>query len=163
MNKDITTIETSKEDFNKQVLEKRNETSELSVRLKTEIESGNKLQTLSKVNQDERTRLDKVRKISETMIVNETYKLRCSSKTTSCLKEDITYSTTSKEGFEKKFIQQKDETNNLNVQLNTETELGMKKTMAWIKNQDEIVRANELRELLEARVEEKKRYNIMRE
>ena len=57
MNKDITTIETSKEDFNKQVLEKRNETSELSVRLKTEIESGNKMKILSKKNQYDITKL----------------------------------------------------------------------------------------------------------
>ena len=41
VNKEITTIETSKEDFNKKILEKRKETSELSVRLKTEIEPGN--------------------------------------------------------------------------------------------------------------------------
>ena len=57
MNKDITTRETSKEDFNKQIIEKRNETSELSVRLKTETESGNKIKSLSKENKYDITKL----------------------------------------------------------------------------------------------------------
>ena len=56
VNKDITTSETSKEDFNKQIIEKRNEISELSVRLKTEIESGNKIKSLSKENKDNITK-----------------------------------------------------------------------------------------------------------
>ena len=53
MNKDIIIIETSKENFNKQLLEKRNKTSELSIGLQTEIESGNKIKRLLKENQDE--------------------------------------------------------------------------------------------------------------
>ena len=53
------------------------------------------------MNQDERTSLKKLRNISETMNVNETYKVICSNQTTSCLKEYIEYITTSKEGFEK--------------------------------------------------------------
>ena len=57
MNKDITTSETSKENFNKQMIEKRNEISELSVRLKMEIESGNKIKSLSKENKDDITEL----------------------------------------------------------------------------------------------------------
>ena len=55
---DIKTIETSKEVFNKQLLEKRDETSELCVKLKTEIESGNKIKRLSKENQDDITKLN---------------------------------------------------------------------------------------------------------
>ena len=47
-----------------------NET-ELSVKLKTEIDSGNKLKILSRHNQDEITRLNKLRDISEAMIVSE--------------------------------------------------------------------------------------------
>ena len=57
VNKEITTIETSKEDFHKKTLEKRNEISELIVRLKTEIESGNKIKVLSKEKQDDITNL----------------------------------------------------------------------------------------------------------
>ena len=57
VNKDITTSETLKEGFNKQLIEKRNETSELSVRVKTEIESGNKIKSLSKENKDDITKL----------------------------------------------------------------------------------------------------------
>ena len=60
------------------------------------------------------------------MSVNETYKLICSNQITSCLKEDIEYITTSKEGFKKQVIQKRDETNNLKVKLNTETESDIK-------------------------------------
>ena len=42
------------------------------------------------------------------MIVNETYKLIGSNHTPTCLKEDIKYSTTSKEGLENHFIQQRE-------------------------------------------------------
>ena len=100
--------------------------------------------------------MNELREISEIMIVNETYKLICSSQTRSCLKEDIKYITTSKESFEKQCIQQRDETNKLNVQLNTETEIGMKQKMASKESQDNITRADELRELLEAKAGEKK-------
>ena len=155
MKVNIKDIEISKEVFNKQIIQKCDENTELSETLKTKIDSGNEIQALSKVNQDERTSLNKLRKISETMSVNETYKLTCSNQKKLCLKEDIEYITTSKEGFEKKFIQKSDETNNLNVQLNTETESSMKQTLASIENQDEITRADELRELLEAREGEK--------
>ena len=77
------------------------------------------------------------------MTVNETYKIICSNQTISWSKEDTKYIKTSNEGFEQQFIQQRDENNNLNVQLNTENELGMKETMASIENQDEITRADE--------------------
>ena len=46
-------------------------TTELSVTLKTEIDSSNKLKILSKKHQDEITRLNEVREISEAMIVIE--------------------------------------------------------------------------------------------
>ena len=67
------------------------------------------------------------------MTVNETSKLICNNQKISCSKEDIKYITTSKEGFEKQCIQQRDENNNLNVQLNTENELSMKQTIASIE------------------------------
>ena len=71
------------------------------------------------------------------------------------MKGDSEYITISKEGFEKQVIQ-RNENINVNVQFNNETESGMKQTMASIEIQDEITRADELRELLEARVGEKK-------
>ena len=111
-------IETSKEVFNKQLLQKSDETTALSKKLMTEMDSGNKLKILSKVNQDEWTRLHELREISETMIVTENNKIICSSQTISCLKEDIKYITTSKESFEKQLIQQSDETSDLTVKLN---------------------------------------------
>merc|ERR1712161_147068 len=151
----IKELETSKEVFNKQLLQQRDETTELSVKLKTEIDSGNKLRILSKVNQGEITRLNELKEISEAMIVTEKNKFICSTQTISCLKEDIKSITTSKESFEKQLLQQRDETTDLIVKLNTETELGMKQTMLSKENQDEITRLDELRELLEARAGEK--------
>merc|ERR1712161_150399 len=151
----IKELETSKEVFNKQLLQQRDETTELSVKLKTEIDSGNKLKILSKVNQDEITRLNELKEISEAMIVTEKNKFICSTQTVSCLKEDIKSITTSKESFEKQLLQQRDETTDLIVKLNTETELGMKQKMLSKENQDEITRLNESRELLEARAGEK--------
>ena len=71
----IMDLEISKEVFNKQIIQKYDENTELSETLKTELDSGNEIQILSKMNQDERTSLNKLRKISETMSVNETYKL----------------------------------------------------------------------------------------
>merc|ERR1711957_144287 len=151
----IKELETSNEVFNKQLLQQRDETTELSVKLKTEIDSGNKLKILSKVNQDEITRLNELKEISEAMIVTEKDKFICSTQTISCLKEDIKSITTSKENFEKQLLQQRDETTDLIVKLNTETELGMKQKMLSKENQDEITRLDELRELLEARAGEK--------
>merc|ERR1712238_103736 len=139
----IKELETSKENFNKQLLQQRDETTELSVKLKTEIDSGNKLKILSKVNQDEITRLNELKEISEAMIVTEKNKFICSTQTISCLKEDIKSITTSKESFEKQLLQQRDETTDLIVKLNTETELGMKQKMLSKENQDEITRLNE--------------------
>merc|ERR1712161_142062 len=155
LKEDIKRLQTSKESFGKQVLLQRNESTELSVKLKMEIDSGNKLKILSKVNQDEITRLNELKELSEAMIVTEKNKFICSTQTISCLKEDIKSITTSKESFEKQLLQQRDETTDLIVKLNTETELGMKQKMLSKENQDEITRLDELRELLEARAGEK--------
>ena len=119
MTVNIKELEISKVALNKQRIQKCEENTELSGTLKKEINSGNEIQTLSKVNQDERTSLNKLRKISETVSVNENYKLICSNQTISCLNEHIKTVTKSKEDLEKKFIQQKDEANKSNAQLNT--------------------------------------------
>ena len=82
LKEDIKTIETSKENSNKQLLEQRDDTSELSVKLKTEIDSGNKIKRLSKENQDELTRLRESGIMSK--VVEE-----AKERMISCWKEDI--------------------------------------------------------------------------
>ena len=65
--------------------------------MKVEIDSENNLKLLSKVTQDERTRLHELREKSKTIILTENNKLICSSQKISCLKEDIKDITTSEE------------------------------------------------------------------
>ena len=67
LTEDIKGLETSKEGFGKQVLLQRHETTELSIKLKMEIDSGNELKILSKERQDEITRLNESRELSEIM------------------------------------------------------------------------------------------------
>merc|ERR1712238_581295 len=139
----IKELEISKEVFNKQLLQQKDETTELSVKLKTEIDSSNKLKILSKKNQDEITRLNELREISEAMIVIEKNKFICSTQTISCLKEDIKSIKTSKESFEKQLLEQRDETGELTVKLKTEIDSGNKLKKLLKENQDEITRLNE--------------------
>ena len=122
--------------------------------MKTAIDSENKLKILSKKNQYEITRANELRKISEDMIVIK--KIIYSTQTIPCLKDDIRYIKISKERFEKKLLQQRDESIKLNVKMKFETELGMKQKILSIENQDEVLRLDELRELLKARAGEKK-------
>ena len=61
MTKNITEHEISKAFFQIQLLQKSDETTAFSKKLKIEIDSGNNLKLLSKVNQDERTRLHELR------------------------------------------------------------------------------------------------------
>ena len=58
MKEDSKSIKTSKESFDKQLLQQKDETGELTLKLKAEIDSGNKLKILLKENQDEITRLN---------------------------------------------------------------------------------------------------------
>merc|ERR1711865_633676 len=51
LKEDINELETSKEDFDKQLLHQRDETSELTLKLNTVIESGNNLKISSKENE----------------------------------------------------------------------------------------------------------------
>ena len=153
MKVNIKEIETSKEVFNNQLLQQRDDTTELSVKFKTEIDSGNGLKILSKVNQDEITRLNELREISEAMIVTEK-KIICSTPTISCLKEDIKTLETSKEVLVKQLLQQRDETTNLAVKLKAVIKSVNKKKMLLKENQDEITRLNESRDLLKGIEEE---------
>merc|ERR1712161_61047 len=153
----IKELKTSNEFFNKQLLQQRDETTELSVKLKTEIDSSDKLKILSKMNQDEITRLNELKEISEAMIVTEKNKFICSTQTISCLKEDIKSITTSKESFEKQLLQQRDETTDLIVKFKAVIKSGNKQKMLSKENQDEITRLNESRDLLKDNKEEKER------
>ena len=139
----------------KQLLQKSDETTTLSIKLKIEIDSGNNQKILSNENQDERTRLHELREISETMIVTANNKSICSSQTISCLIEAIKYIKTSKGRIAKKIIHQSDETTDISVKLNIENELGMKQKMLSKENLDDITRLDELRELLDNREREK--------
>ena len=58
MNEVFTTIETSEEEFTKKLLEKIVDNYMLSVKFKTEIDSGTKIKILYKENQDENTRVN---------------------------------------------------------------------------------------------------------
>ena len=73
---------------------------------KKETNTGNKLQILSKVIQDEKTSLNELREMSESMTLTENHKLICSSQTILCLKEKIKPVRKLKEGFKKQCIQQ---------------------------------------------------------
>ena len=90
------------------------------------------------------------------MTVTGNYKLRCSSQTILCLKEEIKPVTKLKERFKKQCIQQIVETHNLNVKLNNENKLGIKKKIASKENQDDITRLDERRKLLETRAGKRK-------
>merc|ERR1712238_584156 len=129
LTEDIKGLETLKEGFGKQVLLQRHETTELSVKLKMEIDSGNKLKVLSKERQDEITRLNESRELSETIAEEKERK-------TSCLKVNIKELETSKENFNKQLLQQRDETTELSVKLKTEIDSGNKLKILSKVNQD---------------------------
>merc|ERR1711957_326602 len=145
LKEDIKTLEISKEDFNKQLLEQRDETAELTVKLKTEIDSGNKLKVLSKERQDEITRLNESRELSETILEEKERKI-------SCLKVNLKELETSSEVFNKQLLQQRDETTELSVKLKTEIDSGNKLKILSKVNHDEITRLNELKEISEAMI-----------
>ena len=96
VNEVFTTIKTSKEDFTKQLLEQRDETYKISVKVKTVIYSGIKIKILYKENQDEITRVNKSENRSKGI---EEEKERM----ISCFKEDIKGCETSKEDYGKKY------------------------------------------------------------
>ena len=78
------------------MLQKSAETTALSKTLKTEIDSGNNVTIVTKINQDDRIRLQELRKKTETMIITENNKLVCSCQTKLYLKKDVKPITTSK-------------------------------------------------------------------
>ena len=90
LKEDFKVIETSKEDSNKKILEQRDDTFELTVKLKTENDSGNKIKGLSKENQAKNIRLHESGFMSN-VIEEEKEKM------ISCWNEDIIGLETSKE------------------------------------------------------------------
>merc|ERR1712238_187619 len=155
LKEDIKELETSKEGFGKQSQQQRDETAELSVRLKTMIDSGNKLKILSKERQDEINMLYEMVELLEARAGENENELICNTQTISCLKEDIKEFETSKEVLVKQLIQQRDETSELTLKLNTVIESGNKLRILSTENQGEIIRLNESRDLLEASIGEK--------
>merc|ERR1712238_265790 len=147
LKEDINELETSKEVFDKHLLHQRDETGELTLKLRAEIESGNKLKILSKERQDEITRLNESRELLETIAEEKERKI-------SCLKEDIKELETSKEGFGKQLLQQRDETAKITLNLKTEIDLSNKVKILSKERQDEINMLYEMVELLEARAGE---------
>ena len=150
LEKDIKTIETSKEDSNKQLLEQRDETSQLSVKLKTEIDSGNKIKRLSKENQAELTILHESVIISK--VIEEEKK-----RMISCLNEDIIGLETMKEGSGKKILLQRHETTEVSIKLQIEIYLGNKLKVLSKERHDGSKRLNQPRLLSETIVEKKER------
>ena len=67
LKEDIKALEKSKEVFDKHLLHQRDETGEITLKLRAEIESANELKILSKENQDKITRLNESRDLSETI------------------------------------------------------------------------------------------------
>ena len=124
----ITEQETSKEFFKTTLLQKSDAMTAVSTNLKSEIASSNKLTMLSKVIQDEKTGMNALREKSETVTVNANYKLRSSSQTIFCMKEEMNPKL--KETFKKQCIQQIDEINSLRLKLNNETGSGTKQKIA---------------------------------
>ena len=147
LKEDIKTIETSKENSNKQLLEQRDDTSELSVKLKTEIDSGNKIKRLSKENQDELTRLRESGIMSK--VVEE-----AKERMISCWNEDIIGLETSEEGSGKQLLLQRHDTIELSVKLQIKIDLGNKLKVSAKERHDEIKRLNESRVLSETIAEE---------
>ena len=71
------------------------------------------------------------------------------------MKDDTKSIKISKERFESKLLQQRDESNELNVKIKSETKLGIKEKIISIDNQDEVLRSNDIREWLKTRTREK--------
>merc|ERR1712161_165595 len=151
---DIKELETSKEGFGKQLQQQRDETTELSLKLKTEINSGKKLKIVSKKRQDEIKTLSEIVELLEARAGENENELICNTQTISCLKEDIKELETSKEGFGKQLQQQRDETTESSLKLKTEIDSGKKLKIVSKKRQDEIMTLSEMVEFLEARAGE---------
>ena len=75
MTENITEHETSKEVFKMKILQRSDETTAFSKKLKTAMDQNINLKILTTVNWDERKRFPKLREKSETRIITENNKL----------------------------------------------------------------------------------------
>merc|ERR1712238_621465 len=155
LKEDIKELEISKEGFGKQLLQQRDESAKITLNLKTEIDSSNKVKILSKERQDEIKMLYEMVELLEARAGENENELICNTQTISCLKEDIKEFETSKEVLVKQLIQQRDETAKITLNLKTEIDLSNKVKTLSKENQGEIIRLNESRDLLEASIGEK--------
>merc|ERR1712238_50247 len=154
LKEDIKELETSKEGFGKQLLQQRDKTAKITLNLKTEIDLSNQVKILSKERQDEINMLYEMVELLEARAGENENELICNTQTISCLKEDIKEFETSKEVLVKQLIQQRDETSELTLKLNTVIESGNKLKILSKENQDEIKTLSEMVEFLEARAGE---------
>ena len=111
LNEVCTTIKTSKEECNKQLLEQREENQTLNIKLKTEIDSGTKIRILDKEHQGDITRVKKSETRSKGI---EAEKERI----ISCSKEDIKECEISKVEYGKQLILKRQEINESFNKLN---------------------------------------------
>ena len=123
LNENIKSSKTSKEVFKKQLLKKSDKKNELSTTMKSEIASGNNIKILSKVIQDNRTRLHELSKQSATIHGTENNNLVCSSQTNLKLTADVKHITTSKEISATQILQLSDEITAITVNGNNEKKL----------------------------------------
>ena len=130
MKEDIKCIKTFKENFENKLLQQSDEIIELTEKLKRETELVMKLKISSKENQDEITRLDKLRKLLETRAEEK-------ESTISCMKEDIKAIEILKEDFNKQLLEQTNK-------LKTEIDSGNKLKILLRKIKDEISRLNKV-------------------
>ena len=100
---DIRGFETSKDGYGTQTLPQKQETNEFSAKSKIKIDLSDKLKVSSKERQDECTKLNESKMLSENITKEK-------EKTLSCLKGNSKELETSKEGFINQILQQRDET-----------------------------------------------------
>ena len=125
-----TTIKTSKEECNKQLLEQREENQKLNVKLKTEIDSGTKIKILDKEHQGENTRV-KESEIRPKGIEEEKERM------ISCFKEDIKERETSKVDSGRQLILKRQETNESSNKLKMKIDLNNKLQVLSKERQEE--------------------------
>ena len=138
LKEDIKPVTKSKERVKKQCIQQIDEINNLNVKLNNENELGMKQKIASKENQDDITRLDEIRKLTETRTGEK-------ENTILCLNEVFTTIETSKEDFTKQLLEKRDKTYKISVKSKTEIDSGNKIKILYKENQDEITRVNESR------------------
>ena len=126
-------------------LSQNHETNEFSAKSKIKIYLGDKLKVSSNDRQDEITRLNELRVLSEAIAEEKERKLLC-------LNVTIKEINTSKEVFNKKLLHQRDRTNELFVTLKTKNDLGNQLKKFSNVNKNKMTKFNELRAISETTI-----------